>query len=43
MRILKHKESKEERIVMRQEKPLKLILNHIINPMTVLVFLISCE
>ncbi|KAK8811776.1 hypothetical protein WA538_000560 [Blastocystis sp. DL] len=36
VRILKHKESKEERIVMRQEKTLKLILNHIINPMTVL-------
>lgn len=42
MRILKHKESKEERIVMRQEKTLKLILNHIINPMTVLVSFISC-
>lgn len=37
VRVLKHKETKEERIVMRQEKTLKLILNHIINPMTVLV------
>lgn len=37
VRILKHKEEKKERIVMRQEKTLKLILNHIINPMTVLV------
>ena len=38
VRILKHKVEKKERIVMRQEKTLKLILNHIINPMTVLVF-----
>ena len=37
MRILKHKTEKTERIVMRQEKTLKLILNHVINPMTVLV------
>ena len=37
VRILKHKEEKKERIVMRQEKTFKLILNHIINPMTVLV------
>lgn len=37
VRILKHKKDKKERIVMRQEKTLKLILNHTINPMTVLV------
>ena len=37
VRILKHKEEKKERIVMRQEKTFKLILNHIINPMSVLV------
>lgn len=39
VRILKHKVEKKERIVMRQEKTLKLILNHIINPMTVLVYI----
>ena len=44
IRILKHKESKQERVVMRQEKTFKLILNHIINPMTVLVtFLVWSE
>lgn len=37
VRILKHKKDKKERIVMRQEKTLKLILNHTVNPMTVLV------
>ncbi len=37
VRILKHKTEKTERIVMRQEKTLKLILNHVINPMTILV------
>ena len=37
VRILKHKETKQQRIVMRQEKTFKLILNHIVNPMTVLV------
>ena len=42
VRVLKHKETKEERIVMRQEKTLKLILNHIINPMTVLVSFLVC-
>lgn len=42
VRILKHKVEKKERIVMRQEKTLKLILNHIINPMTVLVYIIKC-
>ncbi|CBK22142.2 uncharacterized protein [Blastocystis hominis] len=36
VRILKHKKDKKERIVMRQEKTLKLILNHTVNPMTVL-------
>ena len=44
IRILKHKVSKQERVVMRQEKTFKLILNHIINPMTVLVtFLVWSE
>ena len=37
LRILKHKTDKKERMVMRQEKTLKLILNHIINPLTILV------